>query len=125
MAATEKWYVGSWISSEDAVGCITYERIVMTKHLRLLESVSFYLVTAAFFTAQTALAVEQISIERVEKMPNMPSPYKMRDWKKVARDYDAFVFDFEKKGDHLPLIWWDPQPHDFKEKTFAKTGMTQ
>ena len=25
---------------------------------------------------------EQKIIERVEKMPNMPSPYKMRDWKK-------------------------------------------
>jgi hypothetical protein len=31
----------------------------------------------------------------------------MRDWKKVARDYDAFVFDFNKKGDYLPLIWLD------------------
>ena len=61
----------------------------------------------------------QKTIERVEMMPNMPSPYKMRDWNKVARDYDALVFDFEKKGDHLPLIWWDPQPHDFKEPTFA------
>ncbi len=52
-------------------------------------------------------------------MPNMPSPYKMRDWKKVAIDFDSLVFDFEKKGDHLPLIWWDPRPNDFKEKTFA------
>ena len=46
-------------------------------------------------SAVTGLA-EQKTIDRVEKMPNMPSPYEMRDWKKVAGDYDAFVFDLQK-----------------------------
>ena len=54
-----------------------------------------------------AFYARQIVINRVEQMPNMPSPYIMRDWKQVARNYDAFVFDFDKTGDHLPLIWWD------------------
>ncbi|MCX6877475.1 MAG: hypothetical protein NTW21_27250 [Verrucomicrobia bacterium] len=30
----------------------------------------------------------------------------MRDWPQVTRDYLAFAFDFDKKGEHLPLIRW-------------------
>ncbi|MGI9427718.1 MAG: hypothetical protein ACR2NM_03590 [Bythopirellula sp.] len=64
-------------------------------------------------------AGDQKSLPRVEQMPNMPSPYSMRDWKQVARDYDAFVFDLDKTGEHLPLLWWDPRRPDPGEKTFA------
>ena len=39
-------------------------------------------------------------------MPNMPSPYEMRNWKQVALGYDAFVFDFNLTGQYLPLIFW-------------------
>jgi len=49
----------------------------------------------------------QINISRVEEMPNIPSPYKMKNWKQVATDYDSFVFDFGATGQYLPLIWWD------------------
>ncbi len=54
-----------------------------------------------------SFASEQLTVPKVEQMPNLPSPYIMRDWKQVALDYDAFVFDFTKIGDYLPLIWWD------------------
>ena len=37
----------------------------------------------------------------------MPRPFKMRDWKQVARDYDALVFDRGARGRFLPLIWED------------------
>lgn len=46
-------------------------------------------------------------IHQVSKMPNLPQPYQMRDWKKVALDYDRLVFDFEAEGDFLPLPWLD------------------
>ncbi|MDO9153618.1 MAG: hypothetical protein Q7U47_07925, partial [Paludibacter sp.] len=46
---------------------------------------------------------QQISIPRIDKMPNMPAPYLMRDWKKVAVDYDNFVFDTGKVGNYLPI----------------------
>ena len=35
----------------------------------------------------------QIAVPRIEQMPNLPSPLKIRDWRQVARDYDALVFD--------------------------------
>lgn len=49
----------------------------------------------------------QIGIPRIEQMPNLPQPFAMRDWKQVARDYDALVFDRQAKGRFLPLIWDD------------------
>jgi len=49
----------------------------------------------------------QRDIECVKLMPSVPRPFKMRDWHAVARDYDAFVFDFDAKGQYLPLIWID------------------
>ena len=49
---------------------------------------------------------QQIDISRIEMMPNIPSPYEMRDWKQVAVDYDSLVFNFDLTGEHLPLIWW-------------------
>lgn len=50
---------------------------------------------------------EQIRIEPVEQMPNQPSPYLLRDWKQVARDFDALAFDENAEGEYLPLIWLD------------------
>lgn len=49
---------------------------------------------------------QQISIPCVEKMPNMPEPYKMRNWKKVAIGFDKLAFDCDAKGQYLPLIKW-------------------
>ncbi len=49
----------------------------------------------------------QTPIPAVEKMPNLPPGYVLRDWKKVARDFDAIAFDFNRTGQFLPLPWWD------------------
>ena len=48
-------------------------------------------------------SAQQINISRIELMPNIPSPYIMRDWKNVALGYDSLVFNFELQGDYLPL----------------------
>lgn len=47
----------------------------------------------------------QIVIPRVEQMPNLPEPFEIRDWKDVAIGYDSLVFDLEREGQFLPLIW--------------------
>ena len=54
-------------------------------------------------------AIERVSpgmISRVARMPNLPQPFVMRDWRQVTRDYLDLVFDFEQHGSHLPLIGW-------------------
>ena len=48
---------------------------------------------------------QQISINRIESMPNLPTPYEMRNWKGVTAGYDSLVFDLNRTGQYLPLIW--------------------
>ncbi|WP_455463367.1 hypothetical protein [Candidatus Hodarchaeum mangrovi] len=57
-------------------------------------------------------------IKRVDWMPNFPSPYEMRDWNKVTKDYDSFIFDFDKIGDYLPFIHWSTEFQNFPRNTF-------
>lgn len=49
----------------------------------------------------------QRDIECVTLMPNLPRPFKIRDWRALTRAYDDFVFDLDAKGQYLPLIWID------------------
>jgi len=69
--------------------------------------------------AGSAARAGQLPLERVEQMPRHPRPYILRDWAKVARDYDAFVFDVGRKGEHLPLIWWDDTRHNVPIQGFG------
>jgi hypothetical protein len=51
-------------------------------------------------------------IPLVKSMPNLPTPYHMRDWKKVTKDYLNLIFDFNRKGEMLPLVKWRDSGHD-------------
>lgn len=62
---------------------------------------------------------DQLPIAVVEKMPAVPQPYVLRDWKKVARDFDAIAFDFSRTGEFLPLPWWDNSRTDHDLTGFA------
>src|SRR4051812_28986489 len=49
----------------------------------------------------------QLSIDRVDLMPNRPAPFKLKDFKAIARGTDKLLFDFDQQGKYLPLCWWD------------------
>ncbi|MBN2366725.1 MAG: laminin G, partial [Calditrichaeota bacterium] len=72
------------------------------KHKFIKHVISLFIV----FIVTLDSNAQQITIPRVELMPNLPSPYEMRDWQKVTVEYDQFVFDFTKTGQYLPLICW-------------------
>jgi hypothetical protein len=72
----------------------------------------------AHFCGGVCLA-DQIPIPRIEQMPNMPRPYEMRDWQKVAQDFDALAFDFKRQGEHLPIIKWRRGPNAAGDKVFT------
>ena len=38
-------------------------------------------------------------------MPNVPQPFHVRDWRRVARGFDRLAFDLKAAGEHLPLVW--------------------
>ena len=59
------------------------------------------LLLSNFLYSQTS----QITIPRIEQMPNEPASYNVRDWKDVAEKYDSFVYDLQKTGQYLPLIY--------------------
>lgn len=66
-----------------------------------------------------ATLVSQISLARVDKMPFHPKPYKYRDWKKTAIDFDNYIFDFNQKGKNLPFVWLDGMKRNFPDTTFG------
>jgi len=48
-------------------------------------------------------AQQQISIPRIDRMPDLPQPYQMRDWQQVAVKYDSLVFA-RTSGEHMPFL---------------------
>jgi len=84
---------------------------------KIVVTLLVFITISQFFSAN--LFGKQINIPRAELMPNIPEPFKMRDWKKVAQDYDALVFDFNAKGEFFPLIWIDKSHRNFDQDTFG------
>ena len=62
---------------------------------------------------------EQISLESVEKMPQIPQPFKMRNWEQVAKDFDKLVYDFDAKGEFFPLIWLDKSHRNLPQDSYG------
>ncbi len=61
-------------------------------------------VLISFTIAQSFAQTGQVSIDRVDMMPDLPAPYDMRDWKDVTRKYDDFIYSLDKTGQYLPLV---------------------
>lgn len=74
----------------------------------------------SFTTAPLPVITGQIAA--IEMMPNKPSPYVMRNWKQVARDYDTLLFNFDAAGDYLPLVCWDTRGYNTGWTMFAVRG---
>lgn len=91
------------------------------KHLKiLLISVAIPLLSACSEKESSlGQAVEQVSIARVDSMPNMPSPYKILDWKAKALAFDSFVFDWNNKSEAGTLIWLDNNRRNIDQPTFG------
>lgn len=68
---------------------------------------------------EIASPVQQIKLERVENMPNMPEPFKIIDFKNLAKGYDSLVFDDMQTGEYWPLIWADNSRKNFDQETFG------
>ena len=76
------------------------------------------LVIASFSSGQDAKN-SSYKFATIEKMPRQPAPFEIRDWRTVARDLDAVLFDFNAKGENLPAIWWDKAQRNYPQDMFA------
>ncbi len=65
-------------------------------------------------TAHKPKPTTTMTIPLIERMPRFPSPYHLRDWAKVTRDYVNFVLDPHKSGEFLPLF----RPHGENKDAF-------
>ncbi len=74
--------------------------------LRILAVVACLLTIGGVKRVVAVEVTSPATISRVEHMPNLPRPYAMRDWSQVTRDYIDLLFDFEQRGDHMPLVRW-------------------
>ncbi len=73
----------------------------------------------ALLLAPACMGGDQIALPTVEKMPPVPRPFILRDWKKVAGNFDEIAFDFDRRGEFLPLPWWDDSRVDHEITGFA------
>jgi len=68
---------------------------------------------------QAVVKGHQRVIEWIDAMPNQPEIYSMRDWKQVARDLDALLFDWNASGTNLPLIELDDRQNNYPRDSFS------
>src|SRR5690606_11828594 len=91
-----------------------------TKYIQVL------LIGFLFFSCKTGStkfssknSVHQIQLSRVEAMPNLPEPFKIMDFKSMAKRFDALVYDETQTGAYWPLIWSDNSRKNFDQETFG------
>ncbi len=82
---------------------------------RIIKYIIVLFIVVLFFPAINQTSAQQININRVELMTNLPSPYEMRDWEKVTTGYDSLVFDLTRTGQYLPLSWINTNTINYPE----------
>jgi hypothetical protein len=63
-----------------------------------------------------------ITTPRVESFPREGKGYTLIDWHQRAQDFITFTLDPVRKGEYLPLMWWNDSKTDSKQKTFGLTS---
>ncbi|MFZ5941153.1 MAG: hypothetical protein ACOYXB_11325 [Bacteroidota bacterium] len=82
-----------------------------------------FTLTALFIIIITACihkdtVVEQIGIEKIDRMPFHPEPYYMLDWSEKAVNFDEVVFSLQPDTGEA-LIWFDNSGRNFPQMTFG------
>lgn len=67
---------------------------------------NFFKLTMTLLMLANMTKAQQISIPRIDQMPDFPQPYEMRNWKQVAEGYDSLVFNKDLSGQYLPLVFF-------------------
>jgi len=70
-------------------------------------------------SSQIGSPVVQVSLPRIDQMPDIPQPLKIIDWKKKTLQFDSLVFDFNSKAIYSPLIWLDSSRRNIDQVTFG------
>lgn len=85
----------------------------MQPRYRLFLIVSLVLISCK--QQQSAPPVVQVRLPRIDSMAELPQPLQIIDWYDMARRFDSTVYDFDAKGEHWPLVWWDSSRRNFPQ----------
>lgn len=85
----------------------------------VLSILAAYSLVACSQQAPIGTPVQQVSVSRIDSMPDMPQPYKMLDWRQKAEDFDRYAFDFDTRVNGNPLIWLDNSRRNIDQTTFG------
>jgi len=89
-------------------------RLTISRPVALLVA----LVALTLAVAST-LGAEQRVIGRVQRMPRVPEPLVVRDWRQVARQYYELLLDPATRLDGNPLVVVDPDANRYKIPSFV------
>lgn len=66
-----------------------------------------------------ASQTQQVSIPRVDQMPDQPKPFGIIDYRQLALDFDKTVYDPDQKGEFWPLVWKDDSRKNFDQQVLG------
>ncbi|MCW8849313.1 MAG: LamG domain-containing protein, partial [Melioribacteraceae bacterium] len=87
------------------------------KNSKIFSAHIFLLFLLQFFSLD--IISQQIEIPRIKSMPDLPQPYLMRDWNRVALGYDSLVFNSSSTGQYLPLIFFRNNTVNYPDISFG------
>lgn len=70
-------------------------------------------------TSISGVPVTQQIIRRVESMNNIPEPFAIIDYQKLAESFDQNIFNWNASGQYWPVIWMDYTYQNFNQPTFG------
>ena len=94
--------------------------IVVGHFMKLPLALLTVLLSAPLTVSHAAHAADDaITTPRIESFPREGKGYALIDWHQRAEDFLAFTLDPVRKGDYLPLMWWDDSKVHWKQTTFG------
>ncbi|MBN2273743.1 MAG: hypothetical protein JXR41_06985 [Bacteroidales bacterium] len=80
----------------------------------------FFVLLSLFIAICSCTGIkEQFNLQKVDDMPEIPSPYKMLDWYEKAKNFDDVVFNHTTDSSEKSFIWLDKAGRNFKQTTFG------
>src|SRR3546814_15784738 len=89
--------------------------MIMLRNSIVLYCAAIWLVACSDSVPIQGTPVAQRQLARIDAMPSLPQPLEIIDWHALAQAYDSTVYDFDAKGDHWPLVWWDSTGRNFDQ----------
>ena len=77
------------------------------------------LIAAFSCTYKTGNPIDQMSIARIDMMPDMPQPLKIIDWEQKARQFDSLAYTFNSSGTYGPFIWLDSSMRNINQVSYG------